>query len=110
VLLNLGDHPAAAEAANVFARIALYPANDSYNAACYLSLCIPLAEKEAKLSEADRKEKARSYSDQAIGSLRQAVAKGYKDADHMKKDTDLDSLRSRDDFKMLLADLDKAAK
>ncbi len=36
-----------------------------------------------------------------------AMKAGYKDADHMKKDTDLDPLRGRDDFKKLLAELEK---
>jgi hypothetical protein len=38
--------------------------------------------------------------------LRDAVAKGYKDAAHMKKDSDLDPLRKRDDFQKLLAELE----
>jgi hypothetical protein len=42
--------------------------------------------------------------------LRDAVAKGYKDAAHMKKDTDLDPLRSREDFKKLVAELEAGAK
>jgi hypothetical protein len=41
--------------------------------------------------------------------LRQAVAKGYKAAAHMKKDADLDALRGRDDFKMLVAEMGAAA-
>ena len=36
-----------------------------------------------------------------------AVVAGYKDAAHMAKDTDLDPLRMRDDFKKLVADLEK---
>jgi hypothetical protein len=34
------------------------------------------------------------------------VSKGYKDVPHMKKDTDLDPLRQRADFKKLVADLE----
>ena len=37
--------------------------------------------------------------------MRQAVAKGWKDAGHMAKDPDLDPLRQRDDFRKLLAEL-----
>jgi hypothetical protein len=70
---------------------------------------VPLAEKDAKLSQARRQELAKSYADQAVGALRQAVAHGYQDAAHMKKDTDLDPLRGRDDFQKLLAELDKGA-
>ena len=39
--------------------------------------------------------------------LRKAVKAGYKDAAHMKQDKDLDLLRDREDFKKLLAELEK---
>jgi eukaryotic-like serine/threonine-protein kinase len=45
------------------------------------------------------------YADRAVELLRKAVALGYKDTDRLAKDTDLDCLRDRDDFKKLLADL-----
>jgi hypothetical protein len=35
--------------------------------------------------------------------LRQAVKAGYKDAAQMKKDTDLDPIREREEFKKLMA-------
>jgi hypothetical protein len=38
--------------------------------------------------------------------LRQAVKNGCKDVATMKKDTDLDSLRQREDFQQLLRDLE----
>ena len=41
--------------------------------------------------------------------LNHAVKAGYKDAAHMKKDTDLDPLRDREDFKKLMAELEKTA-
>jgi hypothetical protein len=74
-----------------------------------LSRCVPLAEKDAKLPEPRRKEVARSYGDRAMEVLRQALAKGYQDGAQLKKDTDLDPLRGRDDFQKLLAELDKGA-
>jgi len=42
--------------------------------------------------------------------LRDAVSKGYKDAAHMKKDTDLDPLRQRDDCRKLIAELEGKGK
>jgi hypothetical protein len=39
--------------------------------------------------------------------LRDTVCKGYKDTAHMKKHTDLDLLRQRDDFPKLIAELKK---
>ncbi|HTU88894.1 MAG TPA: tetratricopeptide repeat protein [Gemmataceae bacterium] len=43
---------------------------------------------------------------QAMTWLQKAVAAGYKDAEHMKVDTDLDALRDREDFRKLLAELE----
>ncbi len=37
--------------------------------------------------------------------LREAVSKGFKDVPHMKKDTDLDPLRQREDFQKLVKEL-----
>jgi serine/threonine-protein kinase len=109
-LLDLGEHPGAAETAAELARVAFDPAGDTYNAACLLSLCVPLAEQDAKLPEAKRKELAKAYGDQALALLRTAVARGYKDAAQMKKDTDLDPLRGRDDFRKLLTEVEAAAR
>jgi serine/threonine-protein kinase len=109
-LLELGEHAGAAEAAADLARVAFEPASDPYKAAAFFSRCIPLPEKDGKLPEARRKELAQSYGDRALEALRQAVAKGYKDAAQMKKDPDLDPLRGRDDFQKLLAEVEAAAK
>src|SRR5262249_17989642 len=40
----------------------------------------------------------------AVALLRQAVQKGYKDLEQLKKDKDFDAVRSRDDFQKLLAE------
>jgi serine/threonine-protein kinase len=42
----------------------------------------------------------------AVALLQQAVAKGWKNAAHMKKDDDLKALRERPDFKKLVAELE----
>jgi hypothetical protein len=42
--------------------------------------------------------------------LRDAVRKGYRDVVHLKKDTDLDSLRQREDFQMLVVELEGKGK
>jgi serine/threonine-protein kinase len=68
-----------------------------YDAACAYALCVPLAD----MAEVKEKRALR-----AIDLLRQAVAKGYKDAAHTKRDADLDALRGRDDFKKLLAEME----
>ncbi len=56
-------------------------------------------------------DKKTEYADRAMESLQTAVKAGYKNAAHMKTDTDLDPLRGRDDFRKILTDLEaKAAK
>jgi serine/threonine protein kinase/Tfp pilus assembly protein PilF len=51
-------------------------------------------------------DKEQSYADRAVELLQQAVKTGYKDAAHMKKNTDLDPLRQREDFQKLVAELE----
>jgi tetratricopeptide (TPR) repeat protein len=109
-LVDLGEHGRAAEAAADLARVAFYPVEDSYNAACFLSGCIPLAEHDALLPESRRKELAKDYGDRAVEALRQAIANGFKDAANMQKDTDLDPLRGRPDFRKLLDGLKPAGR
>jgi serine/threonine protein kinase/tetratricopeptide (TPR) repeat protein len=79
---------------------------DAYDAACFLSRCVPIVAQHKKLDDQQRKEAAQFYGDAAMKLLRDAMSKGYKDVPHMKKDTDLDPLREREDFKKLLAELE----
>jgi serine/threonine protein kinase len=79
---------------------------DAYDAACLLSQCISIVAKRDKLNDKQRKEAAQFYGDQAMKLLRDAVSKGYKDVARMKKDTDLDPLRQREDFQELVAELE----
>jgi hypothetical protein len=46
-------------------------------------------------------------ADRALEALRQAIAQGFKDVEPLKKDPDLDPLRSRADFRKLLGDRTK---
>jgi serine/threonine protein kinase len=55
---------------------------------------------------AHAKTKDDKHAARAVALLRQAVAKGFRNLAHMKKDADLASLRDRDDFKKLLAGLE----
>jgi hypothetical protein len=76
-----------------------------YNAACLYALCAGAAKSPsppAPLPDGARGEK---LADEAMQLLRQAVAKGYKDIKHLKKDEDLRTLREREDYKKLLQEL-----
>ena len=46
-----------------------------------------------------------SQPEKAMAELRQAVAKGFRDANQLKNRSDLAGLRSREDFKQLVAGL-----
>jgi eukaryotic-like serine/threonine-protein kinase len=79
---------------------------DAYNAACFLSRCIPIVAKHDKLDDKQRNEAVQFYGDAAMKLLREAVSKGFKDVVHMKKDADLNPLRQREDFQKLVAELE----
>jgi hypothetical protein len=50
-------------------------------------------------------QKKQEYGDRAMELLNQAVKAGFRDAVQFKQDNDLSSLRDRDDFKKLIAEL-----
>jgi tetratricopeptide (TPR) repeat protein len=81
-----------------------------YQMASALSLCIPAIGKgKNELTEQDQAQR-RQLGDHAMEYLRQALALGYSDVEHLKKDPNLDPLRSREDFKKLVLELEEKAK
>jgi serine/threonine-protein kinase len=110
ILADLGEHAAAVESTKPLVRYAYRPGGDIYDAACIVSRCVFLAEKDEALPEARRRELARSYADRAMELLSQAIANGYNDAAHIKDDKDLEALRGRADFQKLLQDLESKTK
>ena len=83
-------------AANLLERAAKN-GGDVYDAACGYALCSALVEKP---------EENERHAARAVALLKQAIAKGYKDVAHLKKDADLDALRGRADFQALLKELE----
>ncbi len=106
VAISAGDHGEAAR--SVAGLLKAVPADwsDHPRAAGFLARCVALAGKDESLPEARRRELARAYGDRALDLLRQAVARGYKDANHLRRSPELEPLRSRDDFKRLLGELE----
>jgi hypothetical protein len=102
---GLGDRPAALAAAAKLRDLGWDPAADAFGAAWTLAWCVPIVEKDDKLDAPQRQAEMQYYADQTMAMLRDAVAKGYKDVEHLKKNKDLDLLREREDFKKLLAEL-----
>jgi len=68
-----------------------------YNVACIHALMV-----------SDSKDKTKE-ADLAMSMLQQAVDAGFRDVEMIKKDSDLDALRDRPDFKKLLNQLEAKA-
>lgn len=69
-----------------------------YNAACAYGLCVGLVVRDtAEPNEVE----GRKYRDLAIDCLKEAIAAGYKDFDHMRKDDDLKPLHGLPEFESL---------
>jgi hypothetical protein len=84
-------------------------ADQLYDAACVYALCAGAA-KQAKSPLAGGADGYEKLAEEALALLKQAVARGFKNAAHMKQDKDLDALRDRADFEKLLVDLEAAKK
>jgi hypothetical protein len=100
----------AVRAAETYRDLGWNAPGEAYDAACILSLCVPIVAKHDKLDAKQRQQAAQFYADAAMRLLREAVSKGYKDVPTMKKETDLDPLRQREDFKRLVAELEAKGK
>jgi hypothetical protein len=85
--------------------VALPPGSgpDRVRAAAFLARCVPLAAADAKLPDVRRAERANAYADRAVELLREAIKRGHRDFESLKTDHDFDVLRSRTDFRGLLA-------
>ena len=73
-----------------------------YNAACCFGLCLKSL---AKLEVPEKNRLKSKLQSSAIDSLKAAVAAGYKDAEHLSKDADLELLRELPEFQALVEQL-----
>jgi tetratricopeptide (TPR) repeat protein/tRNA A-37 threonylcarbamoyl transferase component Bud32 len=109
-LVRLGRH---AEVEAVAAKLwQLYPeGHHGYlGAAWFLARCVPLAERDGRLSAARRQELGEGYAGRAVALLRQAVANGYRDAAGLRGNEGFRPLRRRADFQALLHGLEAPAR
>jgi hypothetical protein len=109
VQLQFGFHAARATAlvqvnhvAEAIAEVAELTKSSSWNAGQWYDFACAYAVASGK--SADKK---KEYADRAMELLQQAVKAGYTNAAHLSKDTDLDPLRGREDFKQLIRELQK---
>jgi eukaryotic-like serine/threonine-protein kinase len=110
VLAARGDHARATDEANAVARQERLGHVIQYNIACVFALSSTAAEHDGKLAPADRAKLKTRYADRAMEFLHQAVAKGFENAPALKSDPDLVSLRSREEFKKLVQEVEQKAK
>jgi eukaryotic-like serine/threonine-protein kinase len=109
---NLGEveralnHPAESVAA-ILERQKLWPHSGAELFRCSCELQRTAAKMDRKGVELSEKERAeqKGYSELAMDSLRRAVQEGFKDAERLEKERDLEPLRGREDFQKLLAGL-----
>jgi tetratricopeptide (TPR) repeat protein len=92
--------------AEMWERLNRTDANGFYRAACFRAVTAAILKADPKTPAADATRLATEEADRAMAWLHKAAAAGFKDAGHMVKDTDLDALRGREDFKKVLAELE----
>src|SRR5262249_49522440 len=81
--LGLADHARLAETGEELAGFGYEPPGDTFDAATMLSICVTLVNKQAGLDEAKRKELARGYADRAMTFVRQAIDRGFRNAERL---------------------------
>ncbi len=101
-----GDPAGCRTTAEMWEKLNRTDAGGLYDGACFRAVAAAI---QAKTPGADAARLAEDDADRAMQWLQKAILAGYKDAAHMKKDTDLDPLRDREDFKKLLTELEKGA-
>jgi tetratricopeptide (TPR) repeat protein len=106
-LITLGDHTAAAAAARGLAVAPSSTALHRYYSACFLARCVPLAEGDTELSPEKGRELAKSYADESVAALREALDKGFNDVKRISADqgTIFEAVAPRADFQALVAQL-----
>ncbi|MBC7822122.1 MAG: serine/threonine protein kinase, partial [Planctomycetaceae bacterium] len=83
------------------------PANEQkggmlYNAACAYGLCATLSLKDKPQPTDSEQAEQQKYLDLSLACLKEAVAAGYDNFDHMQQDSDLTQLRKLPEFQALL--------
>jgi serine/threonine-protein kinase len=96
--LRQSDHRAAAANAEKLARVFPEDGQYAWNAAIFLTRCIPLAEADAAPAPDQRRQLTEDYGQQAVALLRQAVQQRPENVQQLKESKDLELLRARRDF------------
>ncbi len=112
-LVHLGDHVRATAEAQELAQAKAMASTTLYDLACVYALASVFAHRDATLALAEQERLASDYASRSVGLLAKAQAAGFfkeqAEFEHLKKDPDLDPLRSRPDFQQLLHELEGKA-
>jgi tetratricopeptide (TPR) repeat protein len=105
-----GEHAQASAEAEALARRGDLNSGHLYDLACAFSQSSAAADRDPKLSPADRARLKEGYAERAMNFLHQAVKEGWLFPNVLKTDPDVKSLRAREDFRKLLAELEAKEK
>jgi serine/threonine protein kinase/tetratricopeptide (TPR) repeat protein len=104
-----GDHAEAVAGAEALAEQPDLTSGHLYDLCCTYSQCSAAADRDGKLSAAERARLKVRYANRAIDFLRRAIAASWQNPEQLKSDPDIDPLRARADFRKLLAELEAKA-
>jgi tetratricopeptide (TPR) repeat protein len=104
--LAVGAHADAAAAARKMTEVFPESWSDLYRAAVQTARCIPIVEQDASLDPARRRKLVEEYAVQAVGQLRQAIARGMRRSGPLADVPELAPLRGRKDFQRLVPRLE----
>ena len=100
-----GERTTALQTARKIAELGWDRPNNACDAARALATCVLLAETDTKANAPERMKAMQFYADAAMSMLREAISRGYSNFSQVAKDTAFNSLRQREDFKKILAEL-----
>jgi hypothetical protein len=106
-LVRAGDHAAATAAARRLVDREGVPGTLVYAAAAVHAVASVEVGKDKALAQAERERLAERYAVAAVALLRGLVQAGFRDAEHLRRNPDLEPLRGRKDFQKLLRELGK---
>jgi hypothetical protein len=109
MLVDLKDHRAAALAVAEYLGIEPNGFEESFESVGFLCRCAELCRNDPGAPEKERAALARTYADRAMDALRTAVKNGFRDSKVLQTAAAYEPLRSRDDFRQAVREIEALA-